>query len=383
MARERIYLDHNATTPLDPRVLEAMLPFLRQDFGNPSSIHAEGRAARAAVDHARSQVAGAFGAAPEEIVFTSGGTESDNLALRGLARARRTAGKRLIVSAVEHQAVLHTARDLAREGFEAVLLPVDGSGRVDPQALRRELEKGDTALVSVIAASNEVGTLQPLEELGRLCREHEVPFHSDAVQAAGNLPLDLALLPVDLLSVSGHKLYGPKGVGALYLRRGVRLAPLLTGGEQERDRRAGTENVAGIVGLGTACELAAGLLEREAARKLALTQGFLEDLAARVERWRLNGHPTERLAGTLNLSFEAVGGEDLLLELDLAGIAASSGSACASGSLGPSHVLTAMGLPPATAMGAVRFSLGRGNDRGQLERVAEAVARAVARLRAL
>lgn len=380
----RIYLDHNATTPLHPAVLEAMLPWLGKNFGNASSIHAEGRAARSAIDKARQQAAALLGAAEEEVYFTSGGTESNNLAIFGSAAGTAPSGKaRLVTSAVEHHAVERPAERLARRGFELVILSVDCFGRVDPSELEKVLADGRVCLVSIIAANNEVGTVQPLDALGGLCRQAGVTFHTDAVQAAGKIELDMGELPVDLLSLSGHKIYGPKGVGLLYIRRGLAIEAQILGGSQERRMRAGTENTAGIVGLGVACELAAAELEQRNEQILRLRDRLWESLSSRLDGVRLNGHPEHRISNTLNVSFEGVEGEALLLNLDLAGIACSSGSACASGSLEPSHVLTAMGLPAELAQGSVRFSLGRDTTAEQIERAAGEVVQVVSRLRSM
>jgi cysteine desulfurase len=378
---ERIYLDHNATTPLNHKVLEAMLPYLAEHFGNASSIHAEGRAARAAVDSARSQVASFLGAREEEIYFTSGGTESNNLAIQGIAGRLGKGKVRLVTSAVEHHAALKPMQRLAEKGFKLTVLPVDRYGRVEPGDLRQALQAGGTAFVSIIAASNEVGTIQPVEELGTICREHGALFHVDAVQAAGRLKLDLARLPVDLLSLSAHKIYGPKGIGVLYVRRGVKLDPLILGGSQERRIRAGTENVAGIVGLGKSCEICSAGLEESNTRLAALRDRLWQCLSKKLTGIYLNGHPTERLSNTLNVSFEGVEGEAIILNLDLKGIAASTGSACSSGSLEPSHVLTAMGVSVELVQNSVRFSLGRGNTEEEIDRTIEALIEAVTRLR--
>ena len=333
---QRIYLDHNATTPLHPEVLEAMMPWLGDSYGNASSIHAEGRAARAAIDRARSQVAGLLSVEEGEVYFTGGGTESNNLGVRGIAENTAADGKRhLVTSSVEHHAVLRPMERLAERGWELTLLPVSRTGQVDPEDLRRSIQPGKTALVSIIAANNEVGTIQPIEPLGEICRELGAPFHVDAVQAVGRIPLDVGRLPVDLFSLSAHKLYGPKGVGALYIRRGVEIQPQITGGGQERGCRSGTENVAGIVGFGAACELARNEGGLQSRQQLELRDRLYRGLVERIEGVYLNGHPTERLCNTLNVSFEGVEGEALLLSLDLKGIAASSGSACASGSLEP------------------------------------------------
>ncbi|MCE5270896.1 aminotransferase class V-fold PLP-dependent enzyme [bacterium] len=381
----RVYLDHNATTPLAEPVLEAMLPWLKQNFGNASSIHAEGRAARSAIDRARAQVAGLVGAAPEEIVFTGGGTESDNLAVRGAAESRPPSGGsiRLVTSAVEHHAVLRPMQRLERLGCELTSLPVDCFGCLVLDELEKALQGGKPVLVSLIAVSNEVGTLQPVEQAGALCRESEVTFHVDAVQAAGRVPLDVRRLKIDLLSLSAHKIYGPKGVGALYVRRGVEIQPQMLGGGQERRRRSGTENVAGIVGFGAACDLARTEFESRNRLQLELRERLHRGILGRVEGVHLNGHPDKRVSNTLNLSFEGVEGEAILLGLDSRGISASSGSACASGSLEPSHVLTAMGVAPELAQNSVRFSLGRGNTAAEIDRTVEAVADIVQRLRAM
>ncbi len=382
-AANRIYLDHNATTPLHPQVLEAMLPYLRENYGNASSIHAEGRTARTAIDRARSQVAKVLGANDDEIYFTSGGTESNNLAIRGVVEQADREKSRLVTSSVEHHAVLQPMQRLAEQGFELSILPVDKYGSVNPEDLQHSLAAGTTLLVSVIAANNEVGTLQPVEKLGNICRQAGVIFHVDAVQAVGRIELDLCSLPVELLSISGHKIYGPKGIGALYVRRGVKLQPQLFGGSHERGFRAGTENVAGIVGLGKACELLRVESGQHNRQIRLLRDSLWEGLQKKLDGAHLNGHPENRLINTLNVSFEGVEGEALLLNLDLKGIACSSGSACASGSLEPSHVLTAMGMPPELAQAAVRFSLGRDNTADQIERVIEIVARVVCRLRSM
>lgn len=382
-AANRIYLDHNATTPPHPQVLEAMLPYLRENYGNASSIHAEGRTARTAIDRARSQVAKLLGANDDEIYFTSGGTESNNLAIRGVVEQADREKSRLVTSSVEHHAVLQPMQRLAEQGFELSILPVDKYGSVNPEDLQHSLAAGTTLLVSVIAANNEVGTLQPVEKLGNICRQAGVIFHVDAVQAMGRIEIDLCSLPVELLSISGHKIYGPKGIGALYLRRGVKLQPQLFGGSHERGFRAGTENVAGIVGLGEACELLRVESGQHNKQIRLLRDSLWEGLQKELDGVHLNGHPENRLINTLNVSFEGVEGEALLLNLDLKGIACSSGSACASGSLEPSHVLTAMGMPPELAQAAVRFSLGRDNTADQIERVIEIVARVVCRLRSM
>ncbi len=357
MARA-VYLDYASTTPLDPRVVEAMQPFFRDRFGNPSSVHAFGQSARQAVDAARELVARAVGAQdPEEIVFTSGATEADNFALIGAAYAGEARGRHLVVSAVEHHAVLEPARFLQSRGFELTLLPVDGMGRADPDAVRRAI-RPQTILVSVMHSNNEIGTLQPVAEIGRITREAGVLLHCDAAQSLGIVPVDVQALGVDLLSLSAHKRYGPKGVGALYIRKGTPLVRLLHGGAHEGNRRAGTPNVPGIVGFAAAVRLALQEMDAEAARLRALRDRMIAGLLA-LDGARLNGHPTERLPGNVNVSFRGADSEALLLALDLQGVAASSGSACTSGSLEPSHVLAAIGLDAETAAGTLRFSLGR------------------------
>ena len=358
MPMRSVYLDYASTTPMDPRVLEATQPFYRERFGNPSSVHAFGQSARQAVDEARESIARAIGARDaEEIVFTSGATEADNFALIGAAYANEGRGRHLIISPVEHHAVLEPARFLESRGFELTLLPVDGTGRVDPDAVRRAI-RSDTILASVMHSNNEIGTLQPVADIGRITREAGVIFHCDAAQGLGIVPIDVQALGVDLLSMSAHKRYGPKGVGALYIRKGTPLVRFLHGGSHERNRRAGTHNVPGIVGFGEAVRLALEVMEEEAARLRALRGRMIARLLV-LDGVRLNGHLTERLPGNVNISFRSADSESLLLALDLAGVAASSGSACTSGSLEPSHVLSAIGLDPETAAGTLRFSLGR------------------------
>jgi cysteine desulfurase len=360
MAERTIYMDHAATTMVDPAVLEAMLPYFVEGYGNPSSIHGPGRAALAALDDARELVASILGASRKEIIFTGGGTESDNLAIKGVALEQRRRGKggHIIASAVEHHAVLHACEYLQDVGFELTLLPVDAQGRVAPADLEAAL-RPDTVLVSVMYANNEVGTIQPLAELSAICRAAGVPLHCDAVQAAGALPLDVQALNVDLLTLAAHKVYGPKGVGLLYARHGIPLLPQINGGGQERRRRAGTENVAGIVGMATALQLAESRRAEYVARCTALRDRLAEGVLAAIPHTSLNGHPAERLPNIANLSFDYVEAESVLLLLDQHGICASSGSACSSGSIEPSHVLTAMGVPADRANGALRFSLGK------------------------
>lgn len=375
-----IYMDHNATTPLRAEVREAMQPYLDEAFGNASSIHAFGRAAAKGINQARQQVAAALSCQPEEVVFTGCGTEADNLAIKGVAYASREKGDHIITTQIEHHAVLHPCRYLEKQGFRVTYLPVDGYGMVDPDDVRSCLTDR-TILVSVMHANNEVGTVQPLAEIGRITREKGVVFHTDAVQTFGKLPTKVDELGVDLLSLSAHKLYGPKGVGALYVRRGVRLDSLLHGGHHEHNHRAGTENVAGIVGLGRAAELALAEMEEETNHLVTLRERLWEGIAANVKGAQRNGHPTHTLPNTLNVCFEYVEGEAIILSLDLRGVAVSSGSACTSDSLEPSHVLLAMGVPPAAAQGAVRFSLGRDNTAEQVDYVVAGLLDIIDRLR--
>ncbi|HHY61422.1 MAG TPA: cysteine desulfurase NifS [Bacillota bacterium] len=378
----RIYLDNAATTPVRREVFEAMVPYLTDKYGNPSSIHSYGREARADLNRAREQVAAAIGAAPEEIIFTAGGSEADNLAIKGTALAMYGEKSHIITSAVEHHAVLHSVESLKRLGFSVTILPVDSEGMVDPEDVKRAITP-ETCLISIMYANNEVGTIQPIEEISRIAREAGVLFHTDAVQAVGHMPVDVKSLGVDMLSLSGHKFYGPKGVGALYARRGVRLAPLIDGGAQERKRRAGTENMAGIVGIGMAIELAVSEMDEVSAKEERLRDKLIEGLTQRIPDVRLNGHRRLRLPNNVNMSFLYVEGESLLLNLDMEGIAASSGSACTSGSLAPSHVLMAMGIPHEVAHGSVRMTLGRYTEDADVERVLDVMPRIVEKLRAM
>lgn len=378
----RVYLDHGATTPVHPEVAKAMLPYLTSHFGNPSSLHAWGREAKAALENARNQVAQLIGADPEEIFFTSGGTEADNLAIFGVARSLEKRGKHLITSAIEHHAVLDSVKCLGEHGFEVTFIPVDGQGLINPEDVRKAI-KPSTTLISIMHVNNEVGTIQPIEEIGRIAREHSILFHTDAVQSCGKMAVNVGALKVDLLSLSSHKIYGPKGMGALYVRKGVRLQPILHGGRQEKKRRPGTENLPGIVGFGKAAALAQAELDTERERLTVLRDRLIEGLQNRVEYVHLNGHPTKRIPGNVNVSFEFVEGESLLLSLDMQGIAASSGSACTSGSLEPSHVLLAMGIPPQLAHGSVRMTLGRDNTAEDIDYVLEVLPDIVVRLRSM
>jgi len=381
-AAPTIYLDHAATTPMDRRAVEAMAPYLSESFGNPSSLYALGRTSRRVQDAAREAVAAALGARPSEVVFTSGGSESDNAAILGALQARTMVGSHVITSAIEHHAVLHTCEHLQRLGVEVTYLPVDQYGLVDPAAVAQAL-RPHTALVSVMYANNEIGTIQPIAEIARVAHQGGALMHTDAVQAAGALPLDVAALGVDLLSLSGHKFYGPKGVGVLYVRRGVAWAAVQHGGSQERGRRAGTENLPGIVALATALRLAVEEMPANNARSQAARDLLQQGILASVPDVRVNGHPTERLPNNLNVSFVGVEGESILLNLDTHGIAASSGSACAAGSIDPSHVLKALGLPLSVAGGAVRFTTGRATTEAEVARVIEVLPGIVAKLRAL
>ena len=377
----RIYLDNAATTPCAPQVVEAMLPYFTQVYGNASSVHTWGREAKRAVEAARRQVQKALNAAqPQEIFFTGGGSESDNWAIKGVALLRGRG--HIITTAIEHHAVLHTCQWLEKQGFRVTYLPVDGEGRVHPLDVERAFRE-DTILVSVMAANNEVGTLQPIREIGEICRARGVLFHTDAVQAVGAVPVDVQALQVDLLSLSAHKIHGPKGVGALYVRKGTKLDSLLHGGAQERGFRAGTENLPGIVGLGKAIELATAQLADNAARMTALRERLIAGVMERVSGTMLNGHPTQRLPGNVNLSFEGVEGEALLLRLDLAGVAASSGSACTSGALDPSHVLMALGLTEAQAQGSLRLTLGTDTTAEEIDAVLDRLPPIVADLRSM
>jgi len=377
-----IYLDNAATTPLDPGVRAEMEVYFGEVFGNPNSIHAAGRQAREAVENARETVAACLGASPNEIIFTGGGSESNNLAIRGVASARRSRGRRIVVSAIEHPSVLETCHALEREGFELTIIPVDPTGLVDPAAVADAIES-DTILVTVMHANNEVGTVESIAVIGDICRERNVYFHSDAVQTTGKLPIDVDALGVDLHSLSGHKIYGPKGVGALYIRSGTRLHAQITGGGQEKNRRSGTENVAGIVGLAAALKRSVDRLGSEAAAETALRDRLLTEIPERVPDTIVTGHPTRRLPNHASFCFRGVEGEAVLLALDQIGIAASAGSACSSGSLEPPHALLAMGVPPDYAHGSLRISLGRQNTSADVDAVIESLPPIVAKLRSL
>jgi cysteine desulfurase len=379
----RIYFDHNATTPVDPAVAEAVARVMTDTFGNASSVHHFGQRAKAVLDEARSSVSTLIAAEPSEVVFTSGGTESDNLALRGVAEALEPTGRRhLIASSIEHEAVLVTLRALARRGWRTTLLSVDQSGIVRPEALAEAITD-DTAIVSVMHANNEIGTIQPIADLARIAHGRGALFHTDAVQSIGKIPVDVRSLGVDLLSLSAHKFYGPKGVGALWIKRGARVTSVMTGGKHERSRRAGTENVAGIAGLGVAAQLAAQKLTSEATRLSALRNRLEEAILARVPGTAINGVREPRVPNTTNISFEAVEAESLLIALDLEGVAVSTGSACSSGTLEPSHVLRAMGLSSPRTQNSIRMSLGASNTDVEVDFVVSKLPAIVEKLRSL
>jgi cysteine desulfurase len=384
----RVYLDFNATTPVEPEVLDAMLPYFSEEFGNAASIHTFGQKGRAAVETARESVAALIGARPQEIVFTSGGTESDNHAIFGIAGQSLSAASsrnlvpHLITTAVEHEAVLNTCQALEKSGAAITYLPVDREGRIDPDSVRRAI-RPETVLITIMHANNELGTVQPLEEIGRIAAEADVYFHTDAVQSAGKIPIDVKAMGVDLLSVSGHKLYAPKGVGALYIRGGTHIRQFLYGGHHQRGFRPGTENVPGIVGLGKAAELASKSLAQDNKKVSALHNKLEQGLLARVADSRVNGGTAPRTPNTTNLLFPGLEGEALVIALDLKGLACSTGAACSSGAVEPSHVLTAIGLPPEEARASLRFSLGRHTSAEDIEFALEVVPAAVAQLREL
>jgi len=378
----RIYLDYAATTPTHPEVVKAMLPYFTEGFGNPSSIYSYGQEAKGALEEARDKVAALIGARDEEIVFTSGGTEADNFAIKGVAYANESKGNHVITSSIEHHAVIETCKFLERRGYRVTYLPVDEYGLVDPGDVKKAITD-KTILISVMHANNEMGTMEPIAEIGRIAKEAEIYFHTDAVQTAGHIPVDVNELGVDLLSMSAHKLYGPRGVGALYIRKGTKLLSFMHGGEQERRRRASTENIPGIVGFGKAVELAQQEMSREAKRLAYLRDQLIKGLLERLDHTRLNGHPLKRLPNNVNVSVDFVEGESMLLNLDLEGICASTGSACSSSSLEPSHVLLALGLSPEQAHGSLRFTLGKWTTEEEIGRVLEVLPRVVAKLRAM
>ena len=378
--KKLIYMDHAATTPLKKEVLDEMLPYMKDKFGNPSSIYSLGGQSKNAVEIAREKVANAINAKPREIFFTGGGSEADNWAIKGVAYANRNRGNHIITSKIEHHAVLHTCEYLEKQGFDVTYLDVDEYGLIDLEQLERSITD-KTILISIMFANNEIGTIQPIKEIGRIAKEKGVYFHTDAVQAIGHIKIDVDELNIDLLTMAAHKFYGPKGIGALYIRQGVKIDPLISGGGQERNRRAGTENVPGIVGMGKAIELAYENFEEKNRRLTYLRNRLIEKIFEKIDYVRLNGHPTQRLPGNVNVCFEFTEGESLLLSLDMAGIAGSSGSACTSGSLEPSHVLLAIGLPHEIAHGSLRLTLGDSNTEEEIDYVVEKLVGIVARLR--
>jgi len=379
---KRIYLDYAATTPTHPDVVKAMLPYFTDAFGNPSSLYSYGQEAKGAIEEARVKVANLIGARDEEIIFTGSGTEADNFALKGVAFANEKRGNHIITSSVEHHAVMEACKFLERRGYKVTYLPVDKYGLVDPSDVKKAITD-KTILISVIHANNEIGTIEPIAEISRIAQEAGVYFHTDAVQTTGHIPVDVNELGVDLLSISAHKLYGPKGVGALYIRKGTKLVSFMHGGEQERRRRASTENVPGIVGFGRAVELAKQEMNEEAERLTHLRDQLIQGLLERIDHSRLNGHPLKRLPNNVNISVDFVEGESMLLNLDLEGICASTGSACSSSSLEPPHVLLATGLSHKQAHGSLRFSLGKGTTEEEIGQVLDVLPKIVAKLRAM
>lgn len=375
-----IYMDHAATTPVKKEVLEEMLPYFSDKFGNPSSVYALGRESKKAVEEARERVAAALGATSGEIYFTSGGSESDNWAIKGTAYANKSKGNHIITSAIEHPAVLHTCKYLENDGFEVTYLPVDSDGLISVEDLKNAI-RPQTILVSIMFANNEIGTIQPIKEIGKITREKGIYFHTDAVQAIGNIKIDVEDMNIDLLSLSAHKFYGPKGIGALYIKKNVKITSFIQGGGQEKGRRASTENVAGIVGLGKAIDLASQNLDNYNEKLLKMKNMLVDGIMKKIPFVRLNGHPEKRLPGNANFSFEFIEGESLLLMLDMKGIAGSSGSACSSGSLDPSHVLLAIGLSHEIAHGSLRLTLGESNTEDDVNYVLEILPPIVERLR--
>ncbi|MBC8590676.1 cysteine desulfurase NifS [Wansuia hejianensis] len=375
-----IYMDNAATTPVKKEVFDEMLPFFSEQYGNPSSVYSLANASKMAVEKARERVAIAIGADKKEIFFTAGGSESDNWAIKGIAYSQKKKGNHIITTKIEHHGILHTCQYLEKQGFEVTYLDVDEDGIVDLEQLRASI-KDTTILISIMFANNEIGTIQPIKEIGKIAKENDVLFHTDAVQAMGHVKIDVNDLNIDLLSMSAHKIYGPKGVGALYIRRGVKIDPLISGGAQERNKRAGTENVPGIVGLGKAVEIAYENMEDSNKKLINLRDSLIKKIEDNIDYIRLNGHRTERLPGNVNFSFEFIEGESLLLSLDMVGIAASSGSACTSGSLDPSHVLLSIGLPHEIAHGSLRLSLGDFNTEDEIDYVVDKLVTIVDRLR--
>ena len=380
MEGKRIYVDHSATTPIRKEVLDEMMPYLTEHFGNASSVYAEGRETKKAINLAREKVAAAIGAQAKEIYFTGSGTEADNWAIRSAFRANAAKGNHIITSAVEHHAVLHTCKGLEKEGAEVTYLPVDKYGMVSPEDVEKAITE-KTVLITIMAANNEIGTIMPIAKIGEIAKKHGVLFHTDAVQAIGMMDIDVNKMNIDMLSLTAHKFYGPKGAGALFVRQGVKLVPFMAGGAQERNKRAGTENTAAIVGLGKAIELATANIEEHTEKLRKMRDRFIERVLNEIPYTRLNGHPTERMASNANISFEFIEGESLLLMLDMQGISASSGSACTSGSLDPSHVLLAIGLKHEIAHGSLRVTFGSDNTIEDADKIADALVKIVARLR--
>ncbi|MGA9110068.1 MAG: cysteine desulfurase NifS [Smithella sp.] len=379
---KKYYLDNAATTPTDPRVLQAMLPCFTEVYGNPSSLHAFGQTAKHLVEEARKTVASFIEASPEEIIFTSGGTEGNNTVVEGIAHARREKGNHVITSKIEHHSILEPCHFLEKGGFEVTLIPVNEYGLVDPDDVRKAITE-KTILISIMHANNEIGTIQPLTEIGKIARENGIYFHTDSVQTFGHFPISVNALQIDLLSASAHKLYGPKGIGILYVRKGTRIEPILRGGDQEKRRRASTLNVPGIVGLGKAVELAKEEVVNEIEKLTVLRNMLIDGILTKIEHSRLNGHPTQRLPNNVNISFSYVDGESMLLKLDMEGIACSTGSACTSSTLEPSHVLSAIGLPLELAHGSLRFSLGRQTTEDNIRYVLEVLPGIISKLRSI
>ncbi|MEA1940519.1 MAG: cysteine desulfurase NifS [Candidatus Caldatribacteriota bacterium] len=380
---KKIYMDNAATTSTDVRIIELMKPYYASKYGNPNSIHFFGQEAREAVEEARRKIANLIGASPGEIIFTGGGTEADNHAIKGIAWANRKKGNHIITSSIEHHAVLHSCQFLEKQGFKVTYLPVDKYGLIDPEDVKKAITD-KTILVSIMHANNEIGTIEPIKEIGKIVKEAGIYFHTDSVQTVGHIPINVSDLGVDSLSMSGHKLYGPNGVGVLYLKKGTKIISLIDGGSQEKNRRAGTENVAGIVGIGEAAESAGKrLLQGEEEKIIKLRDKLIKGIMSKIENVRLNGHPTKRLPGNANLCFEFIEGESILLNLDMQGVAASSGSACTSGSLEPSHVLLAIGLPPEIAHGSLRLTLGKDNTEEDIDYVITILPGIIKKVRAL
>ena len=378
--KKNIYMDNAATTKVKKEVLDAMIPYFTEQYGNPSSIYSLGSASKVAVEKAREQVANALGADKKEIFFTGGGSESDNWAIKGIALKHRDKGNHIITTKIEHHAILHTCEYLQKHGFDVTYLDVDKDGKIDLEQLKDSITD-KTILVSIMFANNEIGTIQPIKKIGEICKEKKIYFHTDAVQAVGNIKIDVKEMNIDLLSLSAHKLYGPKGVGVLYIKQGIKIDSLIAGGGQERNKRAGTENVPGIVGLGKAIELAYENLDENTKKLIELRERLITKIQENIKHTKLNGHRTDRLPGNVNFCFEYIEGESLLLSLDMEGVAASSGSACSSGTLDPSHVLLAIGLPHEIAHGSLRLSLGSFNTEEEVDYVVEKLVEIVDRLR--